>query len=327
MLIQERSHHDPSQDYRYGFQGQEMDNEIKGRGNSINYTFRMHDPRVGRFLSIDPLFKDYPWNSSYAFSENRVIDGIDLEGREFYYTSDGKLLGKHGSSDEIKIVRQDFVNQLNKMKVNIEAILKTPPNENTIRIFNNMSDTAYINNQQNQTVQLSLWAKKNRNSTNEKAMSLFTKQIDSPSGKGKMEVFTLGTTTEGPKYEPGNSAVVDPDKSTGIKGWKRSTTIHTHPWGGPLNFSNELSGFASGGDLQWSLSNNIDLYLVPPSGGEMGKFSVEKYRKLVRQNLESQYPEYKNFTDSEIFDGSSSLGDPYFNKSEAKSSMEKIEIK
>lgn len=43
----------------------------------------MHDPRVGRFFATDPLEKEYPWNSPYAFSENRVIDGIDLEGREF----------------------------------------------------------------------------------------------------------------------------------------------------------------------------------------------------------------------------------------------------
>lgn len=62
-----------------------MDDEIKGEGNSLNYTFRMHDPRVGRFFANDPLEKDYPWNSSYAFSENRVIDGIELEGAEFYH--------------------------------------------------------------------------------------------------------------------------------------------------------------------------------------------------------------------------------------------------
>jgi len=75
--------HANTADYRYGFQGQEMDDEIKGEGNSLNYTFRMHDPRVGRFFAVDPLFKSYPWNSYYAFSENRVIDGIELEGLEF----------------------------------------------------------------------------------------------------------------------------------------------------------------------------------------------------------------------------------------------------
>lgn len=82
---------------RYGFQGQEMDDEFKGEGNSINYTFRMHDPRLGRFLSIDPLNGDYPWNSTYAFSENRVIDGVDLEGLEHYYAADGSYMGFIGS--------------------------------------------------------------------------------------------------------------------------------------------------------------------------------------------------------------------------------------
>jgi RHS repeat-associated protein len=81
----------PSSSYRYGFQGQEKDDEIKGQGNSYAYEYRMHDPRVGRFLSIDPLAPDYPWNSPYAFSENRVIDGIDLEGLE-WRDSDGREL-------------------------------------------------------------------------------------------------------------------------------------------------------------------------------------------------------------------------------------------
>jgi RHS repeat-associated protein len=66
--------------YRYGFQGQEKDDEIKGEGNSINYKYRMHDPRLGRFLSIDPLYKKYPFYSPYAFSGNRLIDMVEQEG-------------------------------------------------------------------------------------------------------------------------------------------------------------------------------------------------------------------------------------------------------
>ena len=68
--------------YRYGFQGQEMDDEIKATGHLFNYTFRMYDPRLGRFLSLDPLSNSFPWNAPYAFSENRVIDAIELEGLE-----------------------------------------------------------------------------------------------------------------------------------------------------------------------------------------------------------------------------------------------------
>ncbi|MGB0428381.1 MAG: RHS repeat-associated core domain-containing protein, partial [Flavobacteriales bacterium] len=75
-------------DYRYGYQGQEQDNEIKGEGNSVNYKYRMHDPRLGRFFAVDPLAPEYPHNSPYAFSENRVIDGVELEGLEWvYYTT------------------------------------------------------------------------------------------------------------------------------------------------------------------------------------------------------------------------------------------------
>lgn len=68
-----------------------MDNEVKGEGNSYNFLFRMHDPRVGRFLSLDPLSAQYPHNSPFAFSENRVIDGKELEGLE-YLDSDASLI-------------------------------------------------------------------------------------------------------------------------------------------------------------------------------------------------------------------------------------------
>ncbi|MCF6299409.1 MAG: hypothetical protein L3J01_05980, partial [Thiomicrorhabdus sp.] len=70
--------------YKFGFQGQEMDDEIKGEGNSVNYKYRMHDPRIGRFFAVDPLAAQYPHNSPYAFSENRVIDGLELEGLEVF---------------------------------------------------------------------------------------------------------------------------------------------------------------------------------------------------------------------------------------------------
>jgi len=72
-----------SGEYRFGFQNQEKDDEVKGEGNSVNYKYRMHDPRVGRFFAVDPLAGEYPWNSTYAFSENRVLDGVELEGLEF----------------------------------------------------------------------------------------------------------------------------------------------------------------------------------------------------------------------------------------------------
>ena len=80
MLLPNR--HGSSNKYRYGFQGQEKDDEIKGEGNSLNYKFRMHDPRLNRFFAVDPLASQYPWNSPYAFSENDLIRAVELEGLE-----------------------------------------------------------------------------------------------------------------------------------------------------------------------------------------------------------------------------------------------------
>jgi RHS repeat-associated protein len=82
MLLNNRHGSVDSDAYRYGFQGQERDDEVKGEGNSYNYTFRMHDPRLGRFFATDPLEAWFPHNSPYAFSENRMIDGVELEGSE-----------------------------------------------------------------------------------------------------------------------------------------------------------------------------------------------------------------------------------------------------
>ena len=90
--------------YRYSFQGQESDNEVKGNGNSINFEFRMHDPRIGRFFAVDPLALKYPHNSPYAFSENKVIHAIELEGLECFYTSDGIFIGKIGKSTEVRLI-------------------------------------------------------------------------------------------------------------------------------------------------------------------------------------------------------------------------------
>ncbi len=70
--------------YNYGFQGEEIEDDISGQGNNVFFKFRIHNPRLGRFFSIDPLHDDFPWNSTYSFSENRLLDGIELEGLEYY---------------------------------------------------------------------------------------------------------------------------------------------------------------------------------------------------------------------------------------------------
>lgn len=69
--------------YRYGFNGKENDNEVKGAGNQQDYGMRIYDPRLVRFLSVDPLTRSYPMLTPYQFASNSPIAGIDIDGEEF----------------------------------------------------------------------------------------------------------------------------------------------------------------------------------------------------------------------------------------------------
>ncbi|MCO6465084.1 MAG: hypothetical protein J5I53_00565 [Bradyrhizobiaceae bacterium] len=71
--------------YRYGFNGKENDNEIKGTGNQQDYGFRIYDSRVAKFLSVDPLIVQYPMMSSYQYASNTPIWAVDRDGLEAYY--------------------------------------------------------------------------------------------------------------------------------------------------------------------------------------------------------------------------------------------------
>ena len=49
----------------------------------MSYKYRVHDPRLGRFLSIDPLAPKFPYWTPYSFSGNLVINAKELEGAEY----------------------------------------------------------------------------------------------------------------------------------------------------------------------------------------------------------------------------------------------------
>lgn len=71
--------------YRYGFNGKENDNELKGEGGQQDYGMRIYDPRLGKFLSVDPLTSNYPELTPYQFASNSPITFIDLDGEELAY--------------------------------------------------------------------------------------------------------------------------------------------------------------------------------------------------------------------------------------------------
>jgi RHS repeat-associated protein len=67
---------------RYGFNGKESDNEVKGTGNEVDYGMRIYDPRIGKFLSVDHLTSKYPHYSPYHFAGNTPIIAKDIDGNE-----------------------------------------------------------------------------------------------------------------------------------------------------------------------------------------------------------------------------------------------------
>jgi RHS repeat-associated protein len=69
--------------YKFGFNGKMNDDEVKGGlGNQQDYGMRIYDPRVGRFLSLDPLQAKYPFYTPYSFAGNKPIVFIDRDGEE-----------------------------------------------------------------------------------------------------------------------------------------------------------------------------------------------------------------------------------------------------
>ena len=78
--------------YNYKFQEQELQET-----GFYAFKWRQYMPDVGRFFNIDPLAEKYTHNSTYAFSENRVIDARELEGLE------AKLINDHTVEWRVKV--------------------------------------------------------------------------------------------------------------------------------------------------------------------------------------------------------------------------------
>ncbi len=74
--------------YRFGFNGQEKEDEISGvTGSHLNFKYRLYDSRTGRFYSIDPIWQQFPYWTPYQFAGLTPIQGKELEGLEVYYSN------------------------------------------------------------------------------------------------------------------------------------------------------------------------------------------------------------------------------------------------
>src|ERR1035437_8895962 len=72
--------------YRYGFNGKESDFEVNNiGGSSYDFGARIYDPRLGRWLSVDPLQRKYASLSPYNFTSNNPILFVDKDGRDYVH--------------------------------------------------------------------------------------------------------------------------------------------------------------------------------------------------------------------------------------------------
>ncbi len=93
--------------YRYGFNGKEKDQVGEWGLNAYDYGFRIYNPALGRFLSVDPLASEYPYYTPYQFAGNMPIAAIDLDGLEpKIITSPRVFQGKLHTADEINGILQ-----------------------------------------------------------------------------------------------------------------------------------------------------------------------------------------------------------------------------
>jgi RHS repeat-associated protein len=96
--------------YRYGFNGKELDDNgegMGGGGSTYDYGFRIYNPNLGKFLSVDPLFQTYPWLTPYQFAGNGPILNIDVDGLENESTQ------KNIVPNQTETTQKDNTNQQN----------------------------------------------------------------------------------------------------------------------------------------------------------------------------------------------------------------------
>ncbi len=106
---------------KYEYQGQEHQTELGLNWSSFKY--RNYDYAIGRFMSVDPLAEKFPYNSTYAFQENKMglgreleglelkLDRISKDGKTYYFTYKVKPVNNSGMLND-----KQFNNLINKRK-------------------------------------------------------------------------------------------------------------------------------------------------------------------------------------------------------------------
>ncbi|NQU32891.1 MAG: hypothetical protein HQ521_06620 [Bacteroidetes bacterium] len=106
MGMQERSYASGSVGYRFGFNGQEKDDEVVGEGNSLTAKFWQYDSRLGRRWNVDP--KPNFSISVYACYSNNPVSFADPFGDTIRFPNFATTFGFNFQGDINKIYSTEY---------------------------------------------------------------------------------------------------------------------------------------------------------------------------------------------------------------------------
>ena len=150
MLKGREYYADTAGKYGMGFDGKLIDNETYGDGNEYDYGFRIYSPRLGKFLSVDPLAPKFPFYSPYHFAGNKPTIAVDLDGLEDFVVI--RWYDPNNPSQWIKTTVIKIVNANDKKfgsgKILYLQLTLTPENQ---EIFVEMGKASSLNAPTNRT--------------------------------------------------------------------------------------------------------------------------------------------------------------------------------
>ncbi len=235
--------HASSEDYRYGFNNKEKDDEVKGEGNSMDYGNRLYDTRNGRFFSRDPLEGKYAMFSPYSAFANNPIFYVDKDGNEniIYVVNvpDGK--GNKSMSNKELQKRIDKAN----------SILKSKAENGGYEL-----KTRYI-----------LYNPDSYSIAGIKKGPLNRRFLDKTDG-----VILIGEAENVKNYDLKNkiTGFDESHNASGSKGWQ--PLVYPDTGGVIINPENTISGSKRGGQIDTETTNfDEQVYLMLHSSGHMSK--------------------------------------------------------
>jgi RHS repeat-associated protein len=108
-------------DYRYGFNGKEKDQDGEFGNTHYDYGFRIYNPAIAKFLSVDPLTSSYPMLTPYQFASNTPISGVDLDGLEYM---DYRVILDESGNPVQKIKTADYRNMSSQQISTVHKVSK-----------------------------------------------------------------------------------------------------------------------------------------------------------------------------------------------------------